>query len=89
MADGTTLRVLERVIFSTQTWIKEMIFRYERIDAGGRTMESFFRRLEQRVWTPQEVRFALALAGAGEIAIRALDGFPDRVFISGGSGSPA
>ena len=55
MVDGTTLRVSERIIFSTETWRKEMTFRYERIDADGRATDSFFRRLELRVWTAQEV----------------------------------
>jgi SAM-dependent methyltransferase len=82
MSDGTTLRVSERIIFSTSTWEKEMTFKYERIDAQGRTADSFFRRLRQRVWTVQEIRFALALAGAGTIAVDALAAFPDRLFIA-------
>lgn len=82
MSDGTTLRVSERVIFSAETWEKEMTFKYERIDAEGRGVDSFFRRLRQRVWTAQEIRFAIALAGAGAIAVDSLAAFPDRLFIS-------
>ena len=82
LADGTTLRVSERTIFSTETWRKEMTFKYERIDASGRMLDSFFRHLEQRMWTAQEICFALELAGAGEMEVRRLGAFPDRVFIS-------
>lgn len=83
MSDGTTLRVSERIIFSTTQWEKEMTFKYERIDAEGRATDRFFRRLRQRVWTAQEIRFALALAGAGTITVDALEAFSDRLFISG------
>lgn len=82
MSDGTTLRVSERIIFSAETWEKEMTFNYERIDAQGRGVGSFFRRLRQRVWTVQELRFALALAGAGTVTVDRLEPFPDRLFIS-------
>lgn len=81
MRDGTTLRVSERVVFSTKDWRKEMVFKYERIDADGRGADAFFRRLVQRVWTTQEVCFALQLTGADRIEVRNIDGFPDRVFI--------
>lgn len=82
MSDGTTLRVSERVLFSTATWEKEMTFAYERIDSEGKATGSFFRRLRQRVWTAQEISFALALAGADNIAVDALAAFSDRYFIS-------
>lgn len=81
MPDGTTLRVSERVIFSTKDWQKEMILKYERIDADGRGADAFFRRLVQRVWTPQEICFALQLTGADRVEVRDINGYPDRVFI--------
>lgn len=82
MIDGTTLRVSERIAFSAETWRKEMIFRYERISREGTMIDTFFRRLEQRVWTTQEVCLALQLAGAADIEPCKLDGYADRVFVT-------
>ena len=79
---GGTLRVIERIAFDPATWCKEMIFKYEEIDASGRATGTRFRKLVQRVWTLQEIRFALALAGFASIAAEIRPEFPDRQFVT-------
>lgn len=76
--DGSTLRVTERCVFDPSTWLKEMTFSYQTIDGRGAAAGVRYRRLVQRVWTLQEILFALSIAGfeAAQGAIRCE--LPDR-----------
>lgn len=80
--DGeVTVRVSERVEFDPSSWRKEMFFRYEFIEASGRSVDQHFRRLVQRVWTTQEVEFAMRLAGFETVRRHAARAHPDRIFL--------
>lgn len=81
-ADGTTLRVNEHVTFDPQTWVKTMTFKYEQIGADGQAMPAYFRQLQQRVWTLQEIRFALRQSEFAGITSAVQPGFDDRYFVT-------
>ncbi|WP_159013285.1 bifunctional 2-polyprenyl-6-hydroxyphenol methylase/3-demethylubiquinol 3-O-methyltransferase UbiG [Acidisoma sp. S159] len=78
---GTVIRVTEQVQFNPHLWIKDMTFAYEFIARSGKVGEVLFRRLRQRLWTPQEVKFALQIAGFGSIEEIKILTHPDRTFI--------
>lgn len=76
--EGSTLRVTERCVFDPASWLKEMTFSYQTINGRGEASSVHYRRLVQRVWTLQEILFALRIAGfeAAQGEIRAE--LPDR-----------
>ena len=83
---GRSIRVIEDIGFDPGRWLKTTIFRYEHIDIEGTLDKTTFRRLEQRIWTSQEIRFALALAGFGSIEERLLPDWPNRQFLMATNG---
>lgn len=80
--NGTTLCVRERVVFDPNTWHKQMTFRYETIDANGKGIGVEFRQLIQRVWTLQEITFALEYAGFRTPKVNVIEGFDGRYFVT-------
>ena len=78
LRDGSTLRVTERCVFNPATWVKEMTFSYQTIDERGQASDVRFRRLEQRVWTLQEILFALQIAGFERTQAAIRSELPDR-----------
>lgn len=80
--DGSTLRVTERCVFDPTSWLKEMTFSYQTIDGRGEASSMHYRRLVQRVWTLQEILFALLIAGFEAAKSEIRSELPDRYVVT-------